>query len=710
MALNFPDNPATNEYFTDNTSGFTYQWNGTVWISVASTQTTSLKEFDDISSSFNGSTTTFSLTFANGSTKVYPLGVNQITIVIGGILQNAGDDFTISGDQITFTTAPDAGLTFQGMFYGSSVSMNSVSAGSITTSSLSTGGPIWNVGGDVTVAGIVTVGSSSVVIDGPSNEIRVGTGATINASGIVIGGSGIVTATAFYGDGSNLEGVISGIGTTGSVNTSGIITASSFTGSGEGLTNIGGQMHAISYSPGIAATGVGATSNIVITFNKPVKANTGTITLKEGAADGSTVESFDVATSDKITISGGQITIDPTSDFSLSTSYYVAVPAGSYKDILNTSSSPGISTYSFETEVDPEFESGLLFVWGRNTSAHLGLNDNANRSLPQQIPGTTWSTFDQGNYLSAATKSDGTLWIWGDNGRGGIGVNDTVKRSSPTQVPGTQWSTTKFQMCAGRVPMAIKTDGTLWVIGGENGTGELGLNDIAHRSSPNQLPGTQWSKVSQSSQESLAIKTDGTLWAWGDNTNGQIGVNDKAHRSSPKQVPGTQWSHCFNGGLNTNAAFATKTDGTLWAWGGGGSGQLGQNNTVDYSSPIRIPGTQWMLDSVAANDNTASALKTDGTLWVWGSNGNGEVSPIGIGVNYSSPHQIPGTQWQSAKMNMIANKTDGTLWAWGYNSFGAMGVNDNTPRSSPVQIPGTWSSIADINRGDYMTGAFQPSS
>ena len=84
-----------------------------------------------------------------------------------------------SGDQITYNCTR-YGLTFQGMFYGSSVSMNSVSAGSITTSSLSTGGP--GTLEDVTVAVIGTVGSSSVVIDGPSNEIRVGTGATINAS------------------------------------------------------------------------------------------------------------------------------------------------------------------------------------------------------------------------------------------------------------------------------------------------------------------------------------------------------------------------------------------------------------------------------------------------------------------------------------------------------------------------------------------------
>ena len=92
MALNFPDSPATNDYFTDNTSGFTYQWNGTVWISVGSTQSTTMKEFDDISGSFNGSTTTFELTFGNGTTKVYPFSANQITIILGGILQNAGDE------------------------------------------------------------------------------------------------------------------------------------------------------------------------------------------------------------------------------------------------------------------------------------------------------------------------------------------------------------------------------------------------------------------------------------------------------------------------------------------------------------------------------------------------------------------------------------------------------------------------------------------
>ena len=514
-------------------------------------------------------------------------------------------------------------------------------------------------------------------------------------------GAGIITATSFVGSG----GTVTGLADSSNLNV-GVVTATSFYGDGSNLDGV-----ATAGYVGQTTAAQSGTTTIDLSAGNVIYFTQDTDTTVAFASTESVQELLFIRIKDDTT--DARTITWPESIIWNGGSEPTLISAGGINvQIFNiTTRDQGVTWYGYEAMQDeptPAFESGTLFVWGRNTSAHLGLNDNANRSSPQQIPGTTWSTFDQNNYLSAATKSDGTLWLWGDNERGGMGINDIIPRSSPTQVPGTQWSTTKFQMCAGRVPMAIKTDGTLWVIGGENGSGELGMNDIAYRSSPNQLPGT-WSKVSQSSQESLAIKTDGTLWVWGYNNNGQIGVNDTVDRSSPVQVPGTQWSHCFNGGLNTNSAYATKTDGTLWAWGGN-SGQLGHNNVVSYSSPKQIPGTQWVVDSVSANDNTASALKTDGTLWVWGSNGNGEVSESNIGINYSSPHQIPGTQWQSAKMNMIANKTDGTLWAWGYNSFGAMGVNDNTPRSSPIQIPGTQWSVADINRGDYMIGAFQPNS
>ena len=116
MTLNFPDSPSTGDTYTDSTSGFQYEWNGTVWISTDPARAANIKELDDISGSFNGSTTTFNLTVSSAG--VSPVTAQQLLISVGGVMQNPSDDFTVSGTTITFTTAPSAGLTFFGVFLG----------------------------------------------------------------------------------------------------------------------------------------------------------------------------------------------------------------------------------------------------------------------------------------------------------------------------------------------------------------------------------------------------------------------------------------------------------------------------------------------------------------------------------------------------------------------------------------------------------------
>ena len=138
----------------------------------------------------------------------------------------------------------------------------------------------------------------------------------------------------------------------------------------------------------------------------------------------------------------------------------------------------------------------------------------------------------------------------------------------------------------------------------------------------------------------------------------------------------------------------------LYAWGAGGSGQLGQNNLTQYSSPVQIPGTTWSL--INADNTGLLATKTDGTLWAWGDNGYGQLGQNNL-TNYSSPIQIPGTTWSSISAGQfdfsLATKTDGTLWSWGRNLQGLLGQNNTTDYSSPVQIPGTgWSSTSAGNQ------------
>ena len=137
MTLNFPDAPSVNDEYTDSTSGFTYKWNGTVWISTDPARAANITELDDISGSFNASTTTFNLT--TGGAGVSPVTAQQLLISLGGVMQNPTNDYTISGSTITFTTAPASGLSFWGVSLGQALSLNTIADGSVTISSLASG-------------------------------------------------------------------------------------------------------------------------------------------------------------------------------------------------------------------------------------------------------------------------------------------------------------------------------------------------------------------------------------------------------------------------------------------------------------------------------------------------------------------------------------------------------------------------------------------
>ena len=191
MTLNFPDAPSVNDEYTDSTSGFTYKWNGTVWISTDPARAANIKELDDISGSFNGSTTTFNLTV--GSAGVSPVTAQQLLISVGGVMQNPSDDFTVSGTTITFTTAPSAGLTFFGVLLGQALSLNTIADGTVTISSLKAG----TAGVGIQSAGAaIGVGITQLNFIGTGNTFAV-SGSSVDVSIAGGGGGGIGTVVTF---------------------------------------------------------------------------------------------------------------------------------------------------------------------------------------------------------------------------------------------------------------------------------------------------------------------------------------------------------------------------------------------------------------------------------------------------------------------------------------------------------------------------------
>jgi alpha-tubulin suppressor-like RCC1 family protein len=377
-------------------------------------------------------------------------------------------------------------------------------------------------------------------------------------------------------------------------------------------------------------------------------------------------------------------------------------------DNINYSFTENGVVYNFYDVFVPAdtFRQPSLWSWGRNNNfGQLGVNDIANRSTPVTtlLGGTNWKSISCGAVHTIALKTDGTLWSWGQNFYGQLGVNDNTYRSTPvtTLIGGTNW---KSIAGGGIHTVALKTDGTLWTWG-YNANGQLGVNDITSRSTPvtTLLGGTNWKSISCGGNNTVAIKTDGTLWTWGYNANGQLGVNDITNRSTPVTtlLGGTNWKSIFTGYYHT---IALKTDGTLWNWGYNVFGGLGVNDITTRSTPVTtlLGGTNWK--SIAGGQNHTVALKTDGTLWSWGRNNFGQ-----LGVNDTTDRSTPvttllgGTNWKSISCggyNTVAIKTDGTLWTWGYNFNGQLGVNNNTPRSTPVTtlIGGTnWKSISAGN-------------
>tara|TARA_R100000152_G_C6758081_1_gene181944 strand:+ start:27 stop:1214 length:1188 start_codon:yes stop_codon:yes gene_type:complete len=322
----------------------------------------------------------------------------------------------------------------------------------------------------------------------------------------------------------------------------------------------------------------------------------------------------------------------------------------------------------------------------------LGLNDNVARSSPTQVgTDTNWADMHTGSgayHVMMARKTNSTLWAWGPGGRGLLGQNNEVYRSSPTQIPGTTWDGSFFSY--GNVSaMASRSDGSMWVWG-SNQMGQLGLNYLnpapAGISSPIQLPGT-WSSGVSGDYAAFGTKTDGTLWAWGGHYNSNLGLNDTDNRSSPTQIgTDTDWSKTTKAAQRLVAAI--KTNGTMWAWGTGARGMAGLSPTGKASSPIQIPGS-WS-EVATTVDEVTYGIKTDGTLWAAGSSNS--AGQLGQNSTTTSTElvQIPGT-WASVHpyyQSVAGVKTDGTLWVWGDGSTGRLGQNNEVSYSSPIQIPG----------------------
>ncbi|MBI5187374.1 MAG: chitobiase/beta-hexosaminidase C-terminal domain-containing protein [Nitrospinae bacterium] len=334
---------------------------------------------------------------------------------------------------------------------------------------------------------------------------------------------------------------------------------------------------------------------------------------------------------------------------------------------------------------------GSIWAWGWNAAGQLGDGTTTDRISPVQVATglTGISAMEGGWSFTVALKNDGTVWAWGNNGAGELGNGSTTNSSSPVQVTSLT-GITAIAVGMGH-SLALKSDGTVWAWG-YNGfaPGLLGDGTTTNRSTPVQVSGlTGVVAIDVGYYHSLALKSDGTVWAWGSNTSGQLGDGSTTSRSTPVQVSGLTGVNII--GAGGTYSLAVKTNGTVWAWGSNTSGELGDGTGTVVGQRLTPSAAATGLTGVTAlacaHQHTL-ALKSDGTVWAWGSNTSGQLGDGSTTIRYS-PVQVSGLSSVTAVARgyqfSLALKSDGTVWGWGVGGMGQFGNGTTTNSYTPVQ-------------------------
>ncbi|HEY3364319.1 MAG TPA: hypothetical protein VGK74_04645 [Symbiobacteriaceae bacterium] len=307
---------------------------------------------------------------------------------------------------------------------------------------------------------------------------------------------------------------------------------------------------------------------------------------------------------------------------------------------------------------------GSVWVWGSVEADLLGEGHTTKADTPSRVPSLSGvQSIAAGAQGLVALKTDGSVWASHAIAKevpsqvGGLfGGLDTSLEWSPGVVPGLS---NGYQVAAGgNFFLVVKKDGTVWTWG-SNWCNNAPGTEAALLKTPVRVTGLPpVTTVAAGTCHALALRNDGTVWAWGIGTSGELG-DGVIHTASASPITGT------SSGLGVK-----------------------QGNPVPADYPTPVIGV-WDVKMVAAGDRFSLAVGSDGSLWTWG---RGDTGQLGTGLSENIPLRAPvfglpkiGTA-QAGGGHMVAVSTRGTVFAWGYNGTGQVGDGTFDTRREPVRI------------------------
>ncbi|PWU16938.1 MAG: hypothetical protein C5B50_12325 [Verrucomicrobia bacterium] len=317
---------------------------------------------------------------------------------------------------------------------------------------------------------------------------------------------------------------------------------------------------------------------------------------------------------------------------------------------------------------------GSLWAMGDNYAGQLGDSTSIAHYMPEPIVAGGVIAVAAGLAHSLFLKSDGSLWAMGDNQYGQLGDGTSDNRASPVRIVAGGVTA----IAAGTYhSLFVKSDGSLWAMGW-NGSGQLGDGTTTGADSPEQIVPAGVTAIAGGYTHSLFLKSDGSLWAMGSNAHGELGDGTTADSTIPKQIMSDGVARIAAG---YSYSFFAKTNGSLWAVGNNSDGQLGDGTMSNAQSPEQIvAGGVTAIATGGTWDFHSLFLKSDGSLWAFGDNGYGELGDGTTNVSLI-PEQIVCAGVTAIACGLVHSlfvRSDGSLWAMGADYTGQLGDGGNS--------------------------------
>lgn len=329
---------------------------------------------------------------------------------------------------------------------------------------------------------------------------------------------------------------------------------------------------------------------------------------------------------------------------------------------------------------------GTAYAWGPNKYGQLGNNSTTDSHVPVPVqlpPGVTATAVAAGGSHSLLLASDGSVYAWGYNSFGQLGNDSTTDSSVPVKVQLPDGVTATAISAGNGHSLALASDGRVYAWGW-NSNGQLGNAGYnSHVPVQVKLPdGVTATAIAAGKFHSLLVASDGSVYAWGYDNAGQLGNDSTTDSPVPVKVllPVGVTATGVAGGEYHSLALAS--DGSVYAWGYGCAGQLGDNSTAESHIPVKVllPVGVRAIGIAAASQSLA--LISDGRVYAWGWNGYGQLgnnsttdSSVPIPVQF--PSGVTAMAVAAGGSHSLALAADGSVYGWGSDTQGQLG-DDST--------------------------------